>query len=398
MKRVRINAVVSRIFALLLMFQVNAFVSFAQDTRAQQSKKSRLEKEIAAIDKQLKDNAMQSKNAMTALTLTRQKIEARKALVEDSDREIAVLRGKIGEKQKEVDRLQGRLDTLSVYYGKLVKSAYRNRDSKVWYMYILASENLGQAFRRAGYLKNLSTEMNRQGEKIKETRAVLQDEMDSLAVMRNQAQALRTKRAADVELLRKEESQSQTYVDQLKRNRSKYQKDLAAKKKQVEALNREIERIIAASMRGKGTGKIKQPVDMKLDSEFSKNKGRLPWPADGPVVDHFGQHYHPVFKSVKLPFSNGVNIALPKDAPVKAVFDGVVKQIVVMPGYNKCVLVQHGNYFSFYCKLGSTAVKPGDKVKTGQIVGTVDTIDGMNQLHFQIWKGTTPQNPELWLR
>lgn len=398
MKRVRVNAVVSRIFALLLMFQVNAFVSFAQDTRAQQSKKSRLEKEIAAIDKQLKDNAMQSKNAMTALTLTRQKIEARKALVEDSDREIAVLRGKIGEKQKEVDRLQGRLDTLSVYYGKLVKSAYRNRDSKVWYMYILASENLGQAFRRAGYLKNLSTEMNRQGEKIKETRAVLQDEMDSLAVMRNQAQALRTKRAADVELLRKEESQSQTYVDQLKRNRSKYQKDLAAKKKQVEALNREIERIIAASMRGKGTGKIKQPVDMKLDSEFSKNKGRLPWPADGPVVDHFGQHYHPVFKSVKLPFNNGVNIALQKDAPVKAVFDGVVKQIVVMPGYNKCVLVQHGNYFSFYCKLGSTAVKPGDKVKTGQIVGTVDTIDGMNQLHFQIWKGTTPQNPELWLR
>lgn len=398
MKRVRINAVVSRIFALLLMFQVNAFVSFAQDTRAQQSKKSRLEKEIAAIDKQLKDNAMQSKNAMTALTLTRQKIEARKALVEDSDREIAVLRGKIGEKQKEVDRLQGRLDTLSVYYGKLVKSAYRNRDSNVWYMYILASENLGQAFRRAGYLKNLSTEMNRQGEKIKETRTVLQNEMDSLAVMRNQAQALRTKRAADVELLRKEESQSQTYVAQLKRNRSKYQKDLAAKKKQVEALNREIERIIAASMRGKGTGKIKQPVDMKLDSEFSKNKGRLPWPADGPVVDHFGQHYHPVFKSVKLPFNNGVNIALPKDAPVKAVFDGVVKQIVVMPGYNKCVLVQHGNYFSFYCKLGSTAVKPGDKVKTGQIVGTVDTIDGMNQLHFQIWKGTTPQNPELWLR
>ena len=398
MKRVRVNAVVSRIFALLLMFQVNAFVSFAQDTRAQQSKKSRLEKEIAAIDKQLKDNAMQSKNAMTALTLTRQKIEARKALVEDSDREIAVLRGKIGEKQKEVDRLQGRLDTLSVYYGKLVKSAYRNRDSKVWYMYILASENLGQAFRRAGYLKNLSTEMNRQGEKIKETRAVLQDEMDSLAVMRNHAQALRAKRAADVELLRKEESQSQTYVDQLKRNRSKYQKDLAAKKKQVEALNREIERIIAASMRGKGTGKIKQPVDMKLDSEFSKNKGRLPWPAEGPVVDHFGQHYHPVFKSVKLPFNNGVNIALQKDAPVKAVFDGVVKQIVVMPGYNKCVLVQHGNYFSFYCKLGSTAVKPGDKVKTGQIIGTVDTIDGMNQLHFQIWKGTTPQNPELWLR
>ena len=48
--------------------------------------------------------------------------------------------------------------------------------------------------------------------------------------------------------------------------------------------------------------------------------------------------------------------------------------IVVMPGYNKCVLVQHGNYFSFYCKLGTVSVKAGDKVKTGQVVGTVDTI------------------------
>ena len=79
-------------------------------------------------------------------------------------------------------------------------------------------------------------------------------------------------------------------------------------------------------------------------------------------------------------------------------FIGVVKQIVVMPGYNKCVLIQHGNYFSFYCKLATANVRPGDTVKTGDIIGTVDTIDGMNQLHFQIWKGTAPQNPELWLR
>lgn len=69
-----------------------------------------------------------------------------------------------------------------------------------------------------------------------------------------------------------------------------------------------------------------------------------------------------------------------------------------MPGYNKCVLVQHGNYFSFYCKLGNVNVKVGDKVKTGDTIGTVDTLDGSTQLHFEIWKGTTPQNPETWLR
>ena len=64
-----------------------------------------------------------------------------------------------------------------------------------------------------------------------------------------------------------------------------------------------------------------------------------------------------------------MTIALAAGTEIKAVFDGDVKQIVVMPGYNKCVLVQHGNYFSFYCKLGTVSVKAGDKVKTGQVVG-----------------------------
>ena len=149
---------------------------------------------------------------------------------------------------------------------------------------------------------------------------------------------------------------------------------------------------------GKSGSKTSKPVDLKLDAEFAKNMGKLPWPATGPVVDHFGQHYHPVFTKVKLPFNNGINIALAKDTEIKSVFNGIVKQIVVMPGYGKCVLVQHGNYFSFYCRLGNVSVKAGDKVSTGDVIGRIDTIDDMTQLHFQIWQGTKPQNPELWLR
>lgn len=395
MKNDRVNVFAALLLALLVLCHANVY---AQDTRLQESRKAKLEKEIAAIDRQLKENAAQKNDAMTALTLTRSKIAARKVLVEESDRQISALKGKIDSKRQNIARIQDRLDTLSSYYAKLVRSAYRNRDSKVWYMYILASENIGQAFRRAGYLKNLSAEMNRQGEKIKETRAILQNEVDSLAIMQSDAEKLRSRRAEDVAFLQKEETQSANLVAKLQRDRSKYQKDLAAKKRQVEALNREIERIIASAVSGKGSTTSKKPIDIKLDAEFAKNKGKLPWPADGPVVDHFGQHYHPVFKSVKLPFNNGITISLQRNAQVRAVFNGVVKQIVVMPGYNKCVLVQHGNYFSFYCKLGSAAVKPGDKVKTGEVIGTVDTIDGLSQLHFQIWKGTVPQNPEQWLR
>ena len=115
-------------------------------------------------------------------------------------------------------------------------------------------------------------------------------------------------------------------------------------------------------------------------------------------MDKFGEKYHPVYKSVKLPSNNGVDIALTKGTNVRSVFEGVVRQIVVMPGYNKCILVQHGNYFTFYCKLSDVFVKAGDKVVLGQELGTVDTINGQTQLHFQVWQNNKPQNPELWLK
>jgi septal ring factor EnvC (AmiA/AmiB activator) len=76
-----------------------------------------------------------------------------------------------------------------------------------------------------------------------------------------------------------------------------------------------------------------------------------------------------------------------------------VKQILVMPGYNQCVLVQHGEYFTFYCKLKKVDVKSGQTVKTGAPIGTIDDSEEGNAiLHFQLWKGTDKQNPETWLR
>mgnify|MGYP002517641242 FL=1 len=188
----------------------------------------------------------------------------------------------------------------------------------------------------------------------------------------------------------------------MKKDKKKYQNQLASKKKEVNALNREIARLIANAMKTddqkQKAQKTKTPVDMKLDAEFSKNKGKLPWPADGPVVGRFGKHYHPVYKNLELPPNNGVDIALSKGTQVRAVFDGVVKQVMVMPGYNQCVLIQHGNYFTLYCKMKAVSVKSGDKVTTGQSLGTIDTINGQTQLHFEVWKGSAPQNPEQWLR
>ena len=381
-----------------LLFLSAVISASSQNTAAQEERKARLEREIAIIDKQLAENASKSSTMLSDLSLIRKKVANRKALVNESDKEIRRLNDNIYLTQRQINRIQARVDTLTSHYARLVRSAYKNRDARVWYMYMLASDNLGQAFRRFGYFKNLSGQMKSEAQEIRQVKEELEMEKVKLSEMKKDAEKVKADRVKELEELKKDEAKVDKVVKQLNRDKKKYQQQLASKKKEVDALNREIERIVAAAMKSSGKGQDKTVVDTKLDAQFAKNKGKLPWPADGPVVDHFGKHYHPVYKNLQLPPNNGFDVALGKDTKIKAVFDGVVKQVMVMPGYNQCVMIQHGNYFTLYCKLKSVNVKEGDKVKTSDVIGTIDTINGQTQLHFELWKGSKPQNPEQWLK
>ena len=384
-----------RLTVILLILSLLAPVVRSQ-TAAQKSRKARLEKEIAIIDQQLSENRRQSSNAQTALNLTRRKISSRRRLLAENQKQINLLDARIAAKEDTIAMLKARLDTLSAGYSRLVRTAYRSRDSRLWYMYVLASRDLGQGLRRYGYLHSLSVQMRTHAARIREAKAVLEAEKKKAEALRAEAASLRKSRLSELDKLKKEEGESEILVAKLKKDKSRYQKQMEAKRKEMKALEKEMRRMVEKAS-GASAGKRK-PVDAKLDAEFAANIGKLPWPAEGPVVDSFGEHCHPVYKNVKMPFNNGINIALSPGTAVKSVFDGKVCQVIVMPGYNQCVLVQHGGYFSFYCKLGKVSVKAGDKVKTGQVLGVVDTIAGETQLHFELWEDKTPRDPEGWLR
>ena len=391
MKHIYIRCITALLVALVCL------TSVAQNTATQEARKAKLEREIAIIDKQLKENASKSSSMLADLTLIRKKVSNRKELVAESDKQIKKYNDDIYLAQVQINRLRERIEVLTENYAKLVRSAYKNRDTRVWYMYMLASENLGQAFRRMGYFKNLSTMMKTEAQNIRQMQEELEAHKAGLQALKREAEQLKKIRVKELDELKADEKKADNVVKQLKKDKKKYQNQLAAKKKEVVALNKEIERIVSAAVKPKSSGN-KTVVDTKLDAAFANNKGKLPWPADGPVVAKFGKHYHPVYKNLELPPNNGVDIALSKGTQIKSVFDGVVKQVMVMPGYNQCVLIQHGNYFTLYCKLKSLNVAEGDKVKTSDVIGTIDAIGGQVQLHFEVWKGSKPQNPETWLK
>jgi len=391
---------------LLALTLLSGPVLCAQTSRKSlESQRARLQKDIELINRKLAENSKNSGEVLSNLTLVRSKIAKREALIGECDKTLRFLDDSIAACRSDIARLQARYDTLSLYYGRLIRGAYKNRDSKTWYMYVLSAESVGQAFRRLGYFRSLSSQMNVQAQKIQETSASLEVEKERLQAMRKESDAVRAQVVRERTKLQDEEAESTRISQRLQKDKKKYEQQLREKNRQIESLNRKIAEIIRSqSSGGKKSAKtskgktVSTEIDTKLSNEFAANQGRLPWPVEGVVTDRFGKHKHPVYDNVELPQNNGVTLTVRRGAPVKAVFNGTVTQIFVLPGYNQCVIVSHGEYFTLYTKLKTVAVKSGSKVTTGQNIGTVDTIGGEDLFHFELWKGSTPLNPENWLR
>jgi murein DD-endopeptidase MepM/ murein hydrolase activator NlpD len=74
--------------------------------------------------------------------------------------------------------------------------------------------------------------------------------------------------------------------------------------------------------------------------------------------------------------------------------------VVIIPGGGALVIIRHGQYFTNYVRLQTVNVKTGDKVNTGQVIGTAGTneLENQGEVELQIYKGIAKQNPESWIR
>ncbi|WP_375650802.1 M23 family metallopeptidase [Bartonella sp. OT172YNZD] len=134
------------------------------------------------------------------------------------------------------------------------------------------------------------------------------------------------------------------------------------------------------------------------DSEGKSSKPfllRKPTP-NGIFGSPFGPRKHPILGYVRM--HTGVDWVAPKGSPIIAVGDGIVTRVGVTGGYGNHTEIQHANgYVSSYSHQSRYApdIKPGVKVRQGQIIGYVGTT-GMAtgpHCHFEIIVNGVKVNP-----
>jgi len=128
--------------------------------------------------------------------------------------------------------------------------------------------------------------------------------------------------------------------------------------------------------------------------------GGLDWPARGEVTRTFGRAVHPDYGTITV--NNGISIAAGQGAPVYAVASGEVVFADHLPGFGKCVIVDHGaGYYTLYANLGRVFATRGVAISRGEILAEVGAAlphEETAELYFEIRQGRTPLDPTEWLR
>ncbi len=391
---------------ILLFLAVNSIYSQDEKTRLENNKK-KIEEEIQYNSKLLDETKKSQETTLNQLVVIKKQISSREKLIMNINAEIKAVNEEIEKNNLTLKDLNDDLVKLKEEYAAMIYYAHKNRSSYDKLMFIFASSDFNQAFKRLKYFQQYSAYRKTQVLLIEQTQAEIKKKLTELENLK----------LAKVELLRSVETErSKLNSEKIQQNNTitdlnKKEKELLAtikeKEKAAKKLQKEIEKIIAEEINtaSKKTGTTKSgsfdltPIEVKLSADFKQNKGGLPWPLErGIVSGTFGEHPHPVLKNV-ITKNNGIDIMTDKDAKARAIFDGEVTRVMSIPNYNYVIMIRHGEFLSVYSNLSEVIVQKGDRVTTRQEIGKIhsDAKDNKTELHFELWQGKTLLNPQLWL-
>ena len=391
--------------------------------------------DIEETNKLLQETAQTAKTSLNRLNLLSKQILSRKKV-------ISLLNQELDEIEKDILNIQGQLRTLKrelgdkqTNYGKSMRGLYKRHSSQDKLLFILSAESFSQSMRRMRYLREYADWQKRQANDIVEKQAEISRKQAEMEKTRAEKRALLGTRQEESKKLESEEASQKEEVQLLNKRQKDLKADLQKKRRQAEALNRQIEKQIAeeiaraeaeakaareqAAAKGKPVPESKnEPIreervadtkggyamtkaEKQLSDNFANNRGRLPYPVAGrhTIVATFGEQQHQELKYVRTS-NSGIDIQTSPGADARTVFNGEVTRVFVVPGYNNSVIVRHGNYLTVYSNLSQVYVKAGDRVSTRQAIGRIysDPEDGNSTiLHFQLWKEKTKLNPQPWL-
>lgn len=444
---------------IIFLFLTSVFLTFSQSPQIERLQKQQqiLQEEIKNTNKLYLNVKKQTTTILDRINLINKQISARRELINAQSEEIKALQQAEEKLGAEIVRLNKELKQKQDNYADAMQGMLKHNISQNKLFFVLSGKSLGESLRRMQYLRQYSQWQKTQAEEIKKQNVEITAKKEALAKAKTGKEKALQSLQVEQQRLQNEEKTKQTEMTAARGQQQQLQKTLQDKQQRANQLNAQIEKLIAeevarqereaearrlaeeAAERKKAAEqaakkprepertrkteeavaskeeKEKSPTTVapriesgvttastetfKLSKTFAANKGKLPMPVTGTasIVGNFGAKKHGEWNVTTN--SNGIDIQAQKGATIRAVFDGEVSKVFSFPGSNTCVIVRHGEYYTFYANIYDLFVKQGDKVNTGQSLGRIftDPDTNVSSMHFQLWQKTTKLNPAPWL-
>ncbi len=408
----------------LLVFLFFTFGVNAQSTSEKlKREQARLERKIADTKLLLSKSKSNTEASLNELKMIENQIAYREQLLKNYDNQIRSAELNIAKKGQEIEELYAKIERLKEQYKKLLIYSYKKRNKFSKMMYVVSAESYYEALKRKKYLERIAEIQQKQFLVIQQNQALIKKEIEEIEkekAYKQKVVAEKSKEKAAIledkkkqeEIYLKFKAQENELIAKLKEEERKKQ---VLRKRINTAIQKEIAEAEARRRKAEAERKKNNPTvankpdftetkeSMRLSKSFEGNKGRLPWPvAKGTITEKFGKNPHPTLKNVYTN-NRGIDISAPKNAQVRAVFDGVVTSVLNIPGAGKVIIIKHGNYRTVYSNLKDTYVTKGDVVTTKKVIGSLLSSDNQNVsvVHFELHKvsGNNVEclNPSLWV-
>lgn len=424
-------------------------------TRQQQTTRSaeRIKKEqtttqrkISETSTKLNSTGRELKRQLNSLNSLNADIRRQEATVTDLRTRIDSLGAAIHNTSDSIVILERDLEGLRAAYANALRRLQPSAGEMNALSFIFSARSFSEAYSRLRYLNRFSEWRGRKAADIERAIDRIAERRQHLTGLRHQQdRAYRQAEEARRSLTIKQ-GESEKLVTSLRKQDSQLRAELAKQKKQARALDRELDRLIAAEQeriareeaarkakeakaaKGKSSKSGKSSTSTADDSpsaravasaraetrsaastsasalsgSFANNKGRLLFPVSGryKIVRPFGRQPHPTQRHV-VTDNSGIDIEVPSGSTARAVFAGTVSAIFRQDGFHTIVMLRHGKYLTVYAGLSSATVHQGQQVKAGQTLGTIfadPADDNRTILHFEVRDERRKLNPTAWVR
>jgi len=360
-------------------------VAAGNDLDANRRELGTLQQQIEQTLGVLRSKRAAAGNLAADLERLEQTLEQLRELTRRSARELAELDRQLTSREAELEELRRELAATERQLEKRLVALYKGGQDGVARVLLSAAGTPAELAERYVFLARI-VRRDRQlmAAYRQQTVAAEQALLDLQRLRERQAAAAAQRRAEQAALqaagrakqqlladLRKDEKQLAAALDEMR-----------AKAARLAALVKKLESARTQPYTGSGVG-------------FAAQKGRLPWPVTGKVRIPFGSTRHPDLGT--LIESNGLEIAVPPQAPVMAVWKGRVLYASPLKGFGNLMIIDHGDkYYSLYAHAARFAGKPGDLVNAGDVIAW-SGHEGRDAVYFEIRHRGAPVDPLPWL-